>query len=293
MARTALISLALFLVQASLPAQTYLGYGANTPLVRVAPGQLITLFVDARGVQLDGAVEADSIPLPREIEGFGVVGVFRLGVDSTGVYAVRPGEGGKIAVTAQVPFYGRDNWPRALGVSHPNGSVPRCSIFGPCEAPQEVAPARSAIHILNACDSFFGDTPASECEPLVTHAGGELVSYDRPPLRGETLVAYATGLGMPTVLDDSQAFNLVTGVVTATRGCAPMFYQAPPPHAAPAEFAALLHPSIGIYQINFRVGEPDAPSDCDGPPGSEIVVGRVIDGVVDSFDVIRLPPIVE
>ena len=272
--------------------QTFIGYGPNTPLVRVAPGHLITLFADLKGILVEKPLRADDLPLPKRIGGFGAFANFNSNTaEALPVFAVRQTSEGKVAVTVQVPFYEENLWPASIGVLHPNGSFSRCGPLGPCEFPQAIARVKSALHILTTCDSVFAEPTTSRCDPLVTHPNGTLVRSNSLPRSGEVLVAYAVGLGRPPTFDDAKPFNVLDDVVVSQTDCPQTFRRPPDPGSPLADFAALLQPSVGIYQINFRVTAPESESQCNGFFGPEITIGRVIDGVSDSFDVIQLPPL--
>jgi len=266
--------------------QTSIGHGLNSALIEVAPGQLITLFVDREGAALEPPLQADSFPLPTRIAGFGAfANAFPNIVEPYPVYSVRLTDEAKVAVTTQVPFTFRR--PHSIGVIRPESGNLCEPLYPRCEHAQAIRWVRSAAHVLSTCDAVFGDR--SDCRQLVTRADGSLVDFDNRPQAGETLTAWMTGLGRPPELDDTAPFNELHDVIVFQRDCPTGFRQTPPADSQPAEFAALLQPSIGLYQVNFRVAAPDPKVDCRGPAGPAITIGRVIEGAVDSFDVVELP----
>ena len=229
-------------------------------------------------------MQADALPLADRISGFGAFANFNSNTpEALPVFAVRQTSEGKVAVTVQVPFYNENLWPVSIGVLHPRGSFSRCGPFGPCEFPQAIARVKSAMHILTTCDSVFAEPTTSSCDPLVTHANGTLVRFDSLPRSGEVLVTYAVGLGHPPTFNDSTPFNALDDVVVAQTDCPQAFRRPPDPDSPPADFAGLLQPSVGIYQINFRVTAAESESRCNGFFGPEITIGRFIEGVTRSM----------
>jgi len=62
-------------------------------------------------------------------------------------------------------------------------------------------PVTDNVHVINTCDqtgiflSIAAGLPAGSCVPIVMHAQGPLVSAAAPAVPGETLIAWAYGLG--------------------------------------------------------------------------------------------------
>ena len=149
---------------------------------------------------------------------------------------------------------------------------------------------------MRTCDSIL-DRPTfvPPCYPLVTHRDGALVSEQAPAHFGEELTAWAVGLGEPSNQGSESPVvgALIDGVTTAFRFCAPQ--AEPPPSGTPeVRYAGLADSDVGLYQINFTApGDASADSSCDSQPPlfsrAVAAFARVLDGAVDSYDVVQLP----
>ena len=133
------------------------------------------------------------------------------------------------------------------------------------------------IRILTSCDTLlsrFGDPPPQNmtglpCAPMATHGDGTLVSAEKPAQTGETLTAWAVGLGAtdpPAVTGQTvpQGRPVVAGLdidYSFRVNALPVKPQPtvnilifPNPFAV---YAVLVQGFVGLYQINFTV--PAAP----------------------------------
>ncbi|HKW99449.1 MAG TPA: hypothetical protein VJN43_17035 [Bryobacteraceae bacterium] len=249
--------------------------GYAFPTTRVASGQVITLFV--RGLSVEDAA-AQGAPLPVNLNGV-TVGV-NTGIQSypqsLPIFAIRsyPEECtanvqfcGVTAVTVQVPTeaactpsafpndvcYG----PTVITVSvQQNGATIE-------QVPLEISDPQP--HILNTCDTILAQFGG--CYPMVTHSNGHLISTAEPASPGETIVAYAVGLGetTPTVKSGAAApspapaANRFVPVTLAFDLDLPPGSPPPPPLWAPTgqwitpDFAGLVPGFVGLYQINLRL----------------------------------------
>ncbi len=258
-----------------------MGYSYPIPL-SVAPGQMITVFVDGANTQLTAPVRAVGTSLPTMLAGVSVT--YRQGMDqpvpilevrpiSTCLGIPLPPGGGCtmiLAVTAQMPFNmltvcpvcGRLDIPATVGVTV-NG------VTGPLIS---VQPLADQVHFLTTCDVM---TPGSQpriyptklpCTPTVTHADGKPVSATNPAKGGEELVAYAVGLGQtnppltagesastaaPTVTLFAIDFNYRRNALP-TQPAGPSFFFTPDMYPTPV-FTGATAGFVGLYQINFIV----------------------------------------
>lgn len=258
------------------------GYSFPVPIA-VAPGQLITLFVQGVNTQLGPPVRATSSTLPAMLAGVSVT--YHQGSDqAAAMLEVRPISscfgipppstnacGTILAVTAQLPFQmltlcplcGRPDIPASLSVT----------VNGVTGQSISVQPLNDQVHFLTACDVMSPDsqprvnTSALPCPPMVTHADGKLVSAANPAKSGEELVAYAVGLGQtdpPLTLGQPAAiaahtttyfgidFNYHANALASQPAPIEWFNTGPIFTGATPGFA-------GLYQINFIVPPPPMP----------------------------------
>jgi uncharacterized protein (TIGR03437 family) len=179
-----------------------------------------------------------------------------------------------LAVTVQIPF----DVPDSLIVPQPSNMA--VSVNGVQSAYFGVLAQPDNVHILTSCDTVVG---GESCAPLILHANGQQVSYQYPASGGETLVAYATGLGqtnppLTTGVPAAQSspavspFNLDFNYRANALATQPAFLPANPPL-----FAGSTQGFIGLYQVNFVVPPPpvgltpcSTPVIADGPIGGLI-----------------------
>ena len=154
-------------------ANTIVGMGYLYPEpVTVAPGQLITVFVQGN---VQGNISA----------------TLRQTSDSASLCS------GLTAITIQIPYEIEEP---CLGCALPYPGRPSPQLFvtanGVAGALFELSPLTDRVHILTACDTVVpGGSGYPPCWPLVTHADGSLVASGSPAYGGEEIVAYAVGLG--------------------------------------------------------------------------------------------------
>lgn len=265
------------------------GYSFPVPL-SVAPGQLITLFVQGVNTQLTAPVRASTTPWPATLAGFSVT--YTQGSPQPApILEVRPIStclgipppagstcGRILAVTAQLPFQmltlcplcARPDIPASIAVT----------VNGVAAQSLSVQPLTDQVHILTACDVMIsGSQPrisavtSLPCPPMVTHADGKLVSATNPAKSGEELVAYAVGLGQtnpplaagqpailanPTVTAFTIDFNYHPNALS-TKPFPLAWFLSPAP-----VFSGATPGFVGLYQINFIVPpSPDNLVSCD------------------------------
>jgi hypothetical protein len=269
------------------PAAAVAGAGFNAPVpVFIAPGSLITIFVQGIGDGITAPVLASALPLPRKLNGISVSlkqtespqGPFAIPM-----LAVFPVPGcrtsifqncGKLTgINVQIPFE-----------LVPNPSVSD-SLVGPVNYAQliiqedggaqvaiEAMPVFDRIHVLWTGDTLKNPAAANISRPIpdlttsvpiVTHADGSLVNGGKLAEVGETLTLWATGLGwiLPLPHSGEAAPNPpLTGPVTIRFDYGPD--AAPSQPTTPGDsttgapqIAALTSGFVGLYQVNFVVPE--------------------------------------
>ena len=285
-------SLILFLWPALLGAQnviTSAGYSSPVP-ASVAPGQVITLFVDGAAGSLTQPVRATagsattlggiSVFL-RQFNGELVVPVIEVRPLSTcpsgSLPTSKPACASVAAVTVQIPYELIPLCPLCLRpISFPPPWL-YVTVNGQPGAAFEVNPLADQIHILTSCDAIltkFGDPPPQNltglrCGPMVTHGNGSLVSASAPAQPGEPLTAWAVGLGYsdpPAVTGQTVASpRPVTGRLEIDFSFRPNALPVKPQPTVRiqifpdpfAVYAGLAQGFVGLYQINFTA--PAAP----------------------------------
>jgi uncharacterized protein (TIGR03437 family) len=267
------LSVSLCRAQPLLPATApaFVGAGFANPFpIPVAPGQLLTLFV-----------QSSTITNPF---GFPLSAVFWNGSadEAMPVLQVNQTNAGcagssntacanLLAVTVQIPF-------DAPSVAVPGSDIAvvpssiAVSINGVKSSYFGVQPAPDQVHILTACDVILGGSPSFPavrglpCAPMITHSDGTQVSAILPAKAGEELVAYATGLGQtnppltlgqpatqssPTVAAFNLDFNYRANALATAPGTVGSTVTAP-------LFTGATKGFTGLYQINFIVPPPPA-----------------------------------
>jgi uncharacterized protein (TIGR03437 family) len=267
---------------------TLIGAGYSLPTLRLAPGQITTLFVTGlKTVLPTGFVKATTVPLPTTLAGISVtlnpntfVGspVPLLSIQQTPVCydGNSPTSSGSTpdclitAITVQMPLNldlviydpltGTPTTPIPVLVVSENGIQSKAF---------NVIPVIDNIHILNTCDvTLFGPVePTTDCNAVVAHGDGTMVTAANPAKAGEEVVVYAVGLGPTTPVvesgertpSDAPALSRSVYVqfdfrpnAVATRpyhdtATAGIFGFAIP------EFVGLTPNQIGLYQINIRL----------------------------------------
>ncbi len=167
------------------------GYSVPPPL-KVAPGQVITLFVHSpNGIQPERGFTADAVPLPTSINGFAVkleqsLGPTNVEVPLFAVYPVDDCVGlnpsvctDLTAITLQIPWELVNN--RSGGGRPENFATLRVSYQGTAGDAFPVQPESDSIHIIISCDSTMPPgfvRPADltgGCHSDITRTGGSVV----------------------------------------------------------------------------------------------------------------------
>jgi uncharacterized protein (TIGR03437 family) len=281
-----------------------LGAGNVNPLpLSVAPGQLLTLFVQPPGGT--STISPSNVSATYSNASDQPMPVVSVDPASVACAAVATSDCAQsYAVTVQVPFAIQTVCYVCANPLQPSGSI-AVTVNGVKSAYIPVQPLPDRVHILTACDvsiagaSFspsFGGLP---CTPMVTHADGTLVSSSRPAQTREELVAYATGLGQtdpalttgqpaaassPTLTTFALDFNFHPNALpskplpASVTGFAPVFTGATKGY-------------VGLYQINFVVPAPPAGLPSCAVPTATLVNGNIAQsnltvsvGSIFSFD---------
>ena len=164
--------------------------GVVLPQPPVAPGAIASIF----GTNLaDRTVVADSLPLPTELGG---VRVKFNGIPAP-LFFVSPSQ-----VNVQVPFE-LSGFSASMEVEKdtPNGAV---------------ISAAAAVGLANGAPGIFTSSGTGEGLGAIVHADFSPVTEENPAVRGETLTAFATGLGTVDhpVTNGAAALFGATGTVT-------------------------------------------------------------------------------
>ncbi len=257
------------------------GY-ADPAILRVAPGQVVTLF--AAGLQTvlpNLQVRATTNPLPTTLAGISVIlNQFDLPSRPVPLLSIRqlqlcapPSQATPApsclltAITVQIPFELVVLQPLnpaviptgivSLSISENNGS----------SQPSRITPVTDNIHILTACDVALSPGTSASCQPVATHASGALITPAAPAQPGEEIVLWAYGLGATSPSVPTGAASPIPAAVLAqpltlgfdfTPNASPSRpYINPLIMAAIAQpapgFAGLAPGQFGLYQINVRI----------------------------------------
>ena len=245
------------------------GMGYLYPSTIVAPGQLISVFLEGNP-QGDISATVSGLTAP--------------------VLEVRPGSGcasstlcsSLTAITIQIPYDiepGCALYPPVCNVMRQ--ATLTVMVNGIAGASIDLTPAADRVHLLTACDTVVpgssGFAPANglPCAPLVQHADGSLVTSENPAAGGEEVVAYAVGLGLTTppvptgqsaatatptsevfILDFNFRPNaLATQPMQPPCSC-PASERCPCPTSPIPVYAGLTPGYVGLYQVNFIVPAP-------------------------------------
>ena len=288
------ISTSLGPILAQTPVFIGTGYIATPPApIRVAPGQIVTIFVSAKTILPYPVVHATTLPLPISLGGFSVTvrqgsnaySAPMLSVNQFGncVGATSSSPGCVVTeLTVQIPFE-MTPWPSPAQVTplliadlsiNDNGTE---SVHVPIQPV-----AFDSIHVLTYCDvlgitgvQLSPSTIPACTSNIVAHADGSLVSLDAPAKPGEEIVIYAFGLGLtnPTPKTGSASPS------PAATLNSPLYLQFDfRPNATPSQpwlsapltalhaiptplFVGLTPGQVGLYQINVRLPDsfPDVP----------------------------------
>ncbi len=268
-----LFGVSLCTAQTPAPAPAFAGAGFANPFpIPVAPGQLLTLFVESStitnpfGFPLSAVFWNGSADEAMPVLQVNQTNAACTGSSNTPLCELAGGDGANLFDV----FNPRRHWigtslvvPSSIAVAV-NASA-KSSYFG-------VQPAANQAHILTACDVIVGGSPSFQairglaCAPLITHADGTQVSAILPAKAGEELVAYATGLGQtnpplttgqpaaqssPTVAAFNLDFNYRANALATAPGAVGSTVIAP-------LFTGATKGFTGLYQINFIVPPPPA-----------------------------------
>lgn len=259
-----------FFIPACLAAQTITGAGYTAPApVSVAPGQILTFFVDGIGASgIKATLEQGSaVPVPV--------------ISAQSAFTCNPVLpqttcGSLVAVTVQIPY---ELVPPCVACESPITAInTTLSLTGNgLTLTTQLNPFTDQIHVLTVCDIVMnpsgtlalGNNGGLPCSPIVTHANGAAVSATNPANPGEELTAWTTGLGatnppaatgqaskvpLPTAQTFGINFNYtVNALATKPRPMVvPVQEPAPAPTPEPA-YSGLAPGFPGLYQINFVV----------------------------------------
>ena len=303
---------------------TLAGAGYSDPsVIRVAPGQITTLFVTGLKTVLSSQpVNATSIPLPTTLAGITVtlnqtplplLSIQQMSVCNAAPPVPPPPPSSPpsssppspdcliTAITLQIPYDlplpGENKTTATELAVNENGTVSKA--FG-------VLPITDNFHVLNTCDAFLflPTNRISGCNAVVTHGDGTVVTLDSPAKAGEVVVIYAFGLGATTpTAKTGQASPTPAAVLSSF-----VYFQFDfRPNATPSRpyinplimapiqapvFVGLTPGQVALYQINVKLpGTFPAVQGCNGASatsgGSINVVysNLTIDiGGVSSFD---------
>jgi len=264
---------------------TQAGYTAPQPL-RVAPGQVITLFVRTSSITLTSAVAASGLPLPTNLAGLSVSmrQTFADGPMDVPIFSAYPVEfcsavipatcSSLTAITVQIPFELVANVVRSrMPANFASLTVLENGVPGD---PLPLFAVGESIHVLNSCDAPLAPNPGI-CHAMITHADGTAVASDNPALPNELLTLSAYGLGRTAAAvktgaasPDAQDVSLVKlGFDFASN---PSPTPTPTPDTAPVS-AVLAAGKVGLYEIKFRVPDfpPDTP-ECQGSGDTNLTV---------------------
>jgi len=254
------------------------GYLPPAP-VSVAPGQLITFFVN---LDLPTAT-ANAAPLPLSLAGTSVrvfpqngpnasqrIDVPVVAVYSVPVYSTRTSGYNLAAVTVQIPF-------EVQAGSQPALSVYDFGIFlgdnQSASALLQLAAQPDAVRIIRSGDTLttrdYGLRPTlGPFPPAITHADGSTVTPANPAHPGETVSVWAVGLGLPssgTIATGSANPNppLTTTVSVdfdfrSNAGPSmPSTTNSGGSHVPAIKIPAYFAPGfVGLYQINVTIPAP-------------------------------------
>ena len=268
---------------------TSAGYTPPT-LTKVAPGQVITLYVRTSGAPVTQPILASSTPLPTLLGGFSVSLKQTFLSDPVlvplaGIYPSDPCSGVAsctplTAILVQIPF---ELVPNVPGSRMPfNFATVTVSRNGVAGDPLPLQAVPDNIHVITSCDAL-PPAPGTPCTPIFRHTDGSLVSVSNPAKSGEILSMAAFGLGYPV-------FSIATGDLprapVTTDGVYVGFdFRPNTPAAKPGKnpaSAAITRDGVGLYQINFLVPAiPEGTPACGNGVASNLTVSI---GRTSSFD---------
>ncbi len=189
------------------------GYTVPVP-VRVAPGQVKTLFVAGLNPDFSKPQAADGLPLPTTLAGISVsvnqpslhqsfaaplLAIRQITTCSPSVTQSIPGQQTPLnclltAITLQIPFEIPVSTDFLLSNPATELTVTANGVTGSAFS---LATGVDDIHVLRTCDNRYPPARflAFDCDPVVNHSNGTAVAAFTPAKPGETIVIYAYGLG--------------------------------------------------------------------------------------------------
>ncbi len=274
------------------PADNLVTSAGYTPpaLTKVAPGQVITLYVRTSGAPVTQAVLAGTTPLPTLLGGFSVslkqtfIGNPIL-IPLIGIYPSDPCNGVATctpltAIMVQIPFELIPNVPGSrMPFNFATVTVSQNGVAGDA-LPLQAVPDN--IHVITSCDAL-PPAPNAPCIPIFKHADGSLVTAVNPARSGEALSLAAFGLGYPVIsiaTGDLPRSPVTTDGVKVGFDFHPNTASTKPGNTQVN--AAITRDGIGLYQINFQVpGIPEGTPACGAGVTSNLTVSI---GRTSSFD---------
>jgi uncharacterized protein (TIGR03437 family) len=266
---------------------TRAGYTVPEP-IKVAPGQVITLFVRTAAIKLTDAMVADSSSaLPLQLGGLSVAlrQTFSgdpIGIPILAVYPINRCAPVSLpftctsltAITVQIPFELVPNVDR--GRMPENFATLTVSENANPGDPLPLEAVPDNIHVVNSCDATL-PAASQPCQPVIMHADGTVVESKNPATADEILTLNAYGLGR-TATKVSTGELSPTPASTVSEMKLGLAFGANGSPARPNDdsspLSAVLAPSrVGLYSITFKV--PSIPSDlpvCDDSVQSNLTV---------------------
>lgn len=246
------------------------GYRNTPPFIEATPGQVLIVSLNGAKTRLRGPVAGTPAPpnfIATSVAGFSAQLVQSQGRTSVGLFGVRQSECWVAApcatvtdVTLQVPFelVATGNGFAELEFKEGDGILAR--------VPIRAVPDK--VHIVNACDeslvyySILGDPEADKraCTAAVTRPhGGGLITPTRPVRSGETLIAFAHGMGDVNPTPSGLSYTGFQPGPTKQPFIIRHAVAGGPAFWAEAPAAVTLFSPNGNYQVNFVV--PPIPDD--------------------------------
>lgn len=277
------------------------GYRNTSPIIEAAPGQVLVVSVQGAQARLmlpvAGAPQAPSL-LATTVADFSAQLVHQRGRTPVGIYGVSQ-SGCPVSpvpcspitnITLQIPFelVASQAANSFAGLELREGTRTLATI--------PVRPVADKVHIINSCDeslvyySVFGGEQLTACTAAVVRPRGGLITLRNPVRPGESLVAFAYGMGDAI---PSPAFQEFRPGITVQPFIMRYFVAGGPAYWAQAPDGVSLTDSKGDYQIHFTV--PPLPSSPPLPAcGALGVYGNVrvtVSGPhsTDSFDLCVQP----